>query len=68
MHGTKNGPTWFSTQPPSPQDGTLGLENPLKSLLEHFLVENSFCSKGYPCPLLQMKILLLINATMQGNF
>jgi len=40
MHGTKNEPTWFSTQSPSPQDGTLGLENPLKSLLEH---KSIFC-------------------------
>jgi hypothetical protein len=68
MHGTKNEPTWFSIQPPSPQDGMLGLENPLKSLLEHLALENYFCSKGYPCPLLQMKILLLSSATMQGNF
>jgi hypothetical protein len=50
MHGTKNEPTWFSIQPPSPQDGTLRLENPLKSLLEHFLVENYFLFKRLSMP------------------
>ncbi len=65
--GQKNEPTWFSIRPSSPQDGMLGLENPLKSFLEHLSLDNYFCLKGYPCPLSQTKILLLSGATMQGN-
>jgi hypothetical protein len=46
----------------------LGLEHPLKSLLEHLSLENYFCSRGYPYSQLHMKILLFGGATMKDKF
>ncbi len=41
----------------------LRLEHPLRSLLRCLSLESYMCSKGYPYPLLHVKILLLSGAT-----
>ncbi len=46
----------------------LGLERLLKSLFEHLSPDNYLCLKGYPYPMLHVKILLLGGATMKGSF
>jgi len=46
----------------------LGLEHPLRNLFRHLSLESYLCPKGYPYPLLHVKIFLLGGVTMKGMF